>query len=556
MVELFEIVSGSGLPNYQGCRVQLPASKNLNIDLWRKRLVSYEDKIVCEFLEFGFPLDFDRTRKLNYEERRNHKGARDFPEFIRQYLHRECENLRIVGPFNKNPFSVPIMVSPMNTVPKANDDERRVIVDLSWPHGFSVNDGISKDHYLGEVINLHYASVADVCQMVLSVGVGSVIYKRDLRRAYRQIPVDPRDYCYLGYNWENEFYFDTVLCMGQRNAAFACSRTTKAVMYMHEAGGHMGTSYLDDLIGVSPAEEGIQAYDTLGVLLSELGLVENLKKACPPSTKQLVLGVMIDTVNGTVSVPSDRMEEISELILIWKRKRKSNKVDLQSLIGKLQFVSKCVQQSRVFLNRLLDTLRSFSASKTKITLSESFKKDIQWWRLFMSEFNGVSYIPPMIWNEPDVVFSTDSCLTGCGGICGREYFHRSYPSTVIEKGLAIHALEMLAVLIAVRFWGKYCVGGRIQIFCDNESVVQVLNSSKTRDAFLGSCLREIWLEVARFHFEMRAVHLPGVENRVADWLSRWDIDPKYPDNFFKYIGEDVHAELEVTQDMFQFSGKI
>ena len=78
MVELFEIVSGSGLPNYQGCRVQLPASKNL----WRKRLVSYEDKIVCEFLEFGFPLDFDRTRKLNYEERRNHKGARDFPEFI------------------------------------------------------------------------------------------------------------------------------------------------------------------------------------------------------------------------------------------------------------------------------------------------------------------------------------------------------------------------------------------------------------------------------------------------------------------------------------------
>ena len=55
---------------------------------------------------------------------------------------------------------------------------------------------------------------------------------------------------------------------------------------------------------------------------------------------------------------------------------------------------------------------------------------------------------------------------------------------------------------------------------------------------------------------MRAVHLPGVEIRVADWLSRWDIDPKYPDNFFKYIGEDVHAELEVTQDMFQFSGKI
>ena len=122
-----------------------------------------------------------------------------------------------------------------------------------------------------------------------------------------------------------------------------------------------------------------------------------------------------------------------------------------------------MQQSRVFLNRLLDTLRSFSTGKVKITLSESFKKDIQWWYLFMSDFNGVSYIPPVIWNEPDVVFSTDSCLTGCGGVCGREYFHKSYPPFISEKGLPIHALEMLAVLIAVRFWGKYCVGGLLHI---------------------------------------------------------------------------------------------
>ena len=104
--------------------------------------------------------------------------------------------------------------------------------------------------------------------------------------------------------------------------------------------------------------------------------------------------------------------------------------------------------------------------------------------------------------------------------------------------------------------GKNCLAGRVQIFCDNESVVQVLNTSKTKDAFLGSCLREIWLEVTKHHFELRAVHLPGEENRVADWLSRWDIHPKYPDKFFKYIGDEVHGELEVTLDMLEFSGKI
>ena len=126
---------------------------------------------------------------------------------------------------------------------------------------------------------MHYTSVEEVCKMVMEAGPGAVIYKRDLRHAYRQIPVDPRDYRYLGYYWDEEFYFDTVLAMGQRNAAMACSRTTNAVMHMHRQAGHVGTSYLDDLIGVAKPEMGDVAYDSLGILLEELGLSENYTKA-------------------------------------------------------------------------------------------------------------------------------------------------------------------------------------------------------------------------------------------------------------------------------------
>ena len=49
-----------------------------------------------------------------------------------------------------------------------------------------MNDGISKDVYLGEEINLHYGSVEQVCDMVNRIGLGEVIYKRDLRHAYWQ----------------------------------------------------------------------------------------------------------------------------------------------------------------------------------------------------------------------------------------------------------------------------------------------------------------------------------------------------------------------------------
>ena len=114
-----------------------------------------------------------------------------------------------------------------------------------------------------------------------------------------------------------------------------------------------------------------------GQLLLELGLLENFAKACPPATVQLVLGILINTVEGTMSVPEGRMREIISLVKEWQGKVKSSKIELQSLIGKLQYITKCVQQSRVFLNRLLETLRSMKGKKT-IKLSESFQKDVKW----------------------------------------------------------------------------------------------------------------------------------------------------------------------------------
>ena len=98
----------------------------------------------------------------------------------------------------------------------------------------------------------------------------------------------------------------------------------------------------------------------------------------------------------------------------------------------------------------------------------------------MEEFNGVSYIPPTLWNEPDVVFSTDSCLTGCGGICGQEYFHRKYPHHILEKDLPIHALEMLAVLIAVRFWGKTVLQGEFKYFVITSQLFKSLTQVRRR----------------------------------------------------------------------------
>ena len=61
----------------------------------------------------------------------------------------------------------------------------------------------------------------------------------------------------------------------------------------------------------------------------------------------------------------------------------------------------------------------------------------------------------------------------------------------------------------------------MQVYCDNAAVVTVINSGKTSDSLMGTILRNTWLQVSAQEFEIRAVHLPGVTNRLADYLPRW-----------------------------------
>ena len=56
--------------------------------------------------------------------------------------------------------------------------------------------------------------------------------------------------------------------------------------------------------------------------------------------------------------------------------------------------------------------------------------------------------------------------------------------------------------------------------CDNAAVVAVINSRYSRDDRLMQRLRCPFFVEARHQFQLTAVHVPGVENDLADDLSR------------------------------------
>ena len=182
-------VALTGEPNYRVARI--PVFSALNIAKWRELLQHYPDNVICDFLEFGWPIGY-MSDTLPIFDLRTHRGALTFPDQVNAYLSKEVRLGRIAGPFDKAPFMQGFVLSPLNTVEKRDSEERRVIVDLSWPSGHSVNDGIPSDSYLGAPLSLRYPTIDDIVDAVVTLGRGCYLYKRDLRKAYRQFPVDPK----------------------------------------------------------------------------------------------------------------------------------------------------------------------------------------------------------------------------------------------------------------------------------------------------------------------------------------------------------------------------
>ena len=79
--------------------------------------------------------------------------------------------------------------------------------------------------------------------------------------------------------------------------------------------------YIDDYVGFGIPSEARASIDFLYELLGHLGLTISSKKLVLPSTKVTCLGIEIDTLAGSISIPVEKLQKISELVHEWIGKK-------------------------------------------------------------------------------------------------------------------------------------------------------------------------------------------------------------------------------------------
>ena len=503
----------AGTPNYLGARIPLKHT-GFNLDRWRLHLIGYDNSELVQYLEFGFQLGLDEYQPTLVPALANHGSGYQYYTWLDKFF---CEGLLkggVTGPCGTVPFQPP-MVSPLMTSIK-KPSSRRAVFDASFGD-YSLNNATPGESYLGMKCIYTYPRVEDFQRMVIKAGRNCYMWKRDLSRYYLQIPLDPTEYKYTGAVWRCLFFFFVSLMFGLRHSGLQGQRITDAVTWIHRnlgldyvlpegqlLGDHQVTSrhpaltpdsnpdkqskynsvnYSDDFAGLeSTLHKSTASFLALGALLSELGLIESQEKACAPSQELTFLGVCFNSVKMTMYIPAEKLEELRSDLELWRRKTTAVRRDLQSILGKLLWVSKVVRHSRPFMGRLLQQLRDMKAvpDSKRVLLSSECRKDILWWCTYLRGFNGVSSIVScedsemsleLLMSSSYKVCAGDATLWGAGAWYNNQYWSRQFPMFLKSSDIAVHIKEFWTLIVSCWVWGDDWADSSVYLCCENDSVV-------------------------------------------------------------------------------------
>ena len=166
-----------------------------------------------------------------------------------------------------------------------------------------------------------------------------------------------------------------------------------------------------------------------------------------------------------------------------------------------------------------------------VRIDREMKEDIEMWITFLHMDNSVfrpfvDYTKILVADELGFHSDTSgsSKIGGYGCFYDFEWCQGKWDEKFLQSCKPnIEFLALYAVTVAILLWERKLRDRRVVIFCDNMSVVHVINSTSTSCQNCLTLLRLIMLESLRCNVSFFCHHIVGKTNLLADRLSRQNL---------------------------------
>jgi hypothetical protein len=442
-----------------------------------------------------------------------------------------------------NHFDSSLRVQPLHVIIK-DGKKPRLVIDLSR----NLNDHLEYEYF-------NYSCVDDAVE---ASHPGCWYGKLDLSNCFLSFPLHPSVRRYFCFRFEGELYQFTHMPFGLSTAPRVCTQLLSVVNFALAELGIIDIRYLDDFFLIATSEDDMARHLLLAQsVIRQFGLVVNTDKTEGPAQSLSFLGVQLDSINQTVSCTPQRVEELTTLLRSLLRQRVITRGHAASLIGKLSFAAQVLPGARPFMRRMLDALHQCKSRRhsTPIRIDPGFRDDLRFWAQQLHHWNGRQQ-----WRSSRAapyVFASDASLRGFGfylestptlsdstvdsestptlpastvdsaawpqhlrvgatfsGTYSPEHAHLHHSHTQIAW------CELLAVVACASTYGPLLAGQSLLFHVDNSTDVHIINRQGTRSKALAGLLRQLYSIALRYNLSIRAQHRPGVDNVLADFLSR------------------------------------
>ncbi len=387
----------------------------------------------------------------------------------------------------------------------------------------------------------------------------------DLKDAYFHVSILPRHRPFLRFAFEGRAYQYKVLPFGLALSPRVFTKVVEGALVPMREQGIRILNYLDDwLILAQSREQLCEHRDLVLSHLSQLGLQVNWEKSkLAPVQRISFLGMELDSVEQSARLTEERAQSVLNCLNTFRGRTAVPLKLFQRLLGHMAAAAAVTPLGLLHMRPLQHWLHgrvprwAWQRGTYRVAITPECRQTFRPWSdpLFLRAGVALEQV-----SRHAVVF-TDASATGWGATYNGQAVSGVW--TGPQRHWHINCLELLAVYLALGRLKGPLRGKHVLVRTDNTATVAYINrQGGLRSRRMSQLARHLLLWSQKHLRSLRAIHVPGVLNRVADELSRaalpgeWRLHPQVVQLIWGEFGEaqvDLFASLGTSHCQLFYS---
>lgn len=429
--------------------------------------------------------------------------------------------------------------TPVHAVPKPRSEKLRLVNDHS-AGTYSLNSMITREEVGGAKMD----TIANLVDALLRYRrthptTALVMFKSDVSAAYWQLPLHPLWQIKQIITIDHVRHVDRNTSFGGRGSCGDYTAFMGLVLWIAifikcilDLFGYIDDNFSFDEEGNVIWYEPYQCYypskqAKLLCLWDEIGLPhEKLKQEYAPVLR--IIGFMVDP--GLMHISMDEIDRkrliqhITDFAATAPGGTRRTLREFQQLAGWMNWSFNVFPLLKPALANVYAKIGGKTETHAKIFVSKAVVQDLTWFVAHIEVSDGIYLFEDVDWDvqRADIIAYADACMSGMGFFFeqSREGFQCHLPHNPPKDTIFyFEAFAVVSIIDAVTHLPS--IPSRLLVFSDNTNTVDIFHSLRCLPPY-NDLLKYAVSLLLKFNISLRVAHVPGVENTVADALSRFE----------------------------------